>query len=357
MNVYDWMKENDHPDSPPLNEPGTREDPSNKPHIPDTINDDGTRELHSDAGGGRVKNEEEHHQERTIADPDQSTEETVSNEGLVSSVRKLFGLHNRGRGYSHVDGDDKARFRNVENELKTTFADPSWVNNQTPIKGEVNTKDISEKCDLKDVASSINMAFDSCVKLHNAKMEALKKFYAQLKPGLDLIAKKNGISDPAYDTLKKELSAAKPTSELYRGPSAPKVNASPVDKLPPMPLKEMVDIGRLVTEKLNSLNELLMGERDTIISISKGMDVDEFTQYMWSESSDINHRENKTSYTYEAWRALGKGIEMKAVGGVAGPYMAKKQFEETCIAAVIYMERSIKGGKVSNEDFEQVGKL
>lgn len=351
MNVYDWMKENEHPDAPPLNEPGTREDPGNRPHVPG--DDDGTtRELHSNAGGGRVHEAEEHHVEHTIADPEQAVEESVSNEGLIESVRKLFGVHNRGK-YIQVDGDSKARYRNLEDELKTSFADPAWVKQQTPIKGDINVKDISEKANLDDLVSALNDTYSICIRANNAMNEALKKFYTSLKPGLDLFAKAGGINDKAYETLKELVGNTKPASELYKGPQSIKSNqvGRTKDTMPAMPQEEMVSIGSLVAKLLANLNETWLEQASMMERVSPALVDPEFTQYIWAESSDIEHNEKASQYNSEAWRALGQAIDRKANYGVPVVMQATRQFEDACLAAIVYMERSIKGGKVSNEEF------
>lgn len=349
MNVYDWMKENEQPDSPPLNEPGTREDPGNRPHVPD--DEDGTtRELHSNAGGGRVTDTEEHHVEHTIADPyqpvEEEPEETISNEGLIESVRKFFGVHNRGSKFVELDGNASASIGKIYKTIEGTFASKEWLDKQTPVKGDVKVADLLDDINVKSLVSSvqetfaINLAFAQAV--DKAQLEVIKA----LKPALSLWNATN-LTDKAYETTLKLLETVPSVSDVIKKPTRTKTNLLPSKGEPTAPALSIDAILELAST-INNCIKTDIGRID-----EQGEMLDKYLGVFTEAHYQITREDGASeSYNTQAWEKLASRVFSKlSHNSIQEAYAAMRQFSATCICAVIYMERSIKGGKVSNEEF------
>ena len=339
MNVYDWMKETDN--TPPMNEPGTREDPGNRPHVPDEDGDT-TRELHSGAGGGRDPVDGEHQTEHTIADPEQ----TVSNEGVVDSVRKFFKVHNRGKDYIEVDGNAKANGYEVEKLLKNTYANQAWLDKQTHKPGTVKVSDLNKFLNFDKIPATIQETGAINAQFQNAQIQAilvnaktLGPIFNELDPGK--------LTDKNYEDLKAALSSIKPITETIKLPSRSKTSllggAQP-DSREAMALEDVKPTAEAVLKALSDTHSVWVdGGKEIADIMGNYYDLEMFIEKKGRASPGYNNG---------AWTDLMGAIFRKCFSNGAPEVIAAyRNFEAACIAAVTYMERSFTGGKVSNESF------
>lgn len=345
MNVYDWMKENEHPDAPPLNEPGTREDPGNRPHVPG--DDDGTtRELHSNAGGGRVHEAEEHHVEHTIADPEQAVEETISNEGIVANVRKFFKVHNRGSQYVEMDGNQRADGVQLQKMLKDTYCNDAWLKDQTHRPGQVKVGDLADRINLDKIEQTVIETGAINAQFQSAQITAMAANMKLLKPALDKIKGKD-LPDEAYIELKELAHNLSPSANNIKLPNKSKTNlitGKPTDeKREALSLEEVKSVAAAVLKALDESHAIWNDGGDTIDSIAPG--------YPGLYFAVLQNKASSKTYNNQAWQDLMATLHRKLFSGSPDVMQAYRTFENACIAAVTYMERSFTGSKVSNEEF------
>ena len=339
MNVYDWMKETDN--TPPMNEPGTREDPGNRPHVPDEDGDT-TRELHSGAGGGRDPVDGEHQTEHTIADPEQ----TVSNEGIVESVRKLFGVHNRGKKFVELDGNAGASIGKIYKTIEDTFASKEWLDKQTPVKGDVKVGDLLQNIDPKNLTACVQETFAINLSFAQAVDKAQMAVLETLGPVLQLWEPQK-LTDKVYDATMKVLSSVSSVNELVKKPTRTRTNLLPSKGEPtaqPLSIDAILELATTINKCMRTDVSRIDNQGDSLDKAMGG-----FSEAYYNISRQDSHSE---SYNNDAWEKLASRVFDKlSPNGVQEALAAMRQFSATCIDCVIYMERSIKGGKVSNESF------
>lgn len=345
MSTYDWLHDTDN--APPLDEDGTREDPGNRPQVPD---DDDQRELHSGAGGGRGRIPTEHHEEHAIDDP----VESVANESIVEDVRKFFGIHNRGKGFKSAEEIDPKSIRGYKDNIEQTFGSSDWLSKQSPAKGEIDVSGISETIDVNDPVSFLKAATAGMISILNAMGEASRKFQISIKPGMDLIGENCNLTDEAYETLKTQLDQAKPLSELYRGPAKISLPATTkVDTAAPVPMDKIPDIAKAVIEAMAGYTGTFTDYVDIGKSVNRALAGD-FVDILYAgrDYGEGFNFKTKGSYKPETWAELGQRYARKvSTDSIPAYTAAHSQFTKIVHAAVLLMERSMKGSKVtvSNE--------
>lgn len=277
----------------------------------------------------------------------------VSNEGIVEGIRQFFGIHNRGANYIAFEGGKSDQIDSLTGQLDSTYGNPAWLAKQTPVKGQVKASDISKAVDLTNIDQALTHAASSNTQIDNAKTEAIRKFYQSIKPGLDLLAKAGRLTDKAYESLKQLTAAAKPASELYRGPAKPQsVVGQETATIEALSIDKMPELSKQLSKLLTESNHQWMDGTEAVISVSKALEFDFFLQYLWNEPDDIKYKDGESKYNKEAWNALGKSIARKAsYTAIPVVQTASAQFRGACQAAALYMERSLAGGKVSTENF------
>lgn len=339
MNVYDWMEETE--GKPPLNEPGTREDPGNRPHVPD--DEDGTtRELHSNAGGGRVTGDTEQHKEITIVDP----EDTVSNEGVIESVRKLFGIHNRGKKFIEIDGNASASIGKIHKTIEGTFASKEWLDKQTPVKHDVKVSDLLEDLNLKNLVSSVQETFAINLSFAQAVDRAQLEVIKHLQPVLKLWDARK-LTDKAYEKTSEALNTIPNVLDVIKKPTRTKTNLLPSKGEPtasPLSTEAMLELATAILTCIKTDVARIENQNDELDQGLGGFSEAHF--------EIVRNDLESESYNSQAWEKLTtRVLEKLSHSGIQEALQGSRQFSATCIAAVIYMERSIKGGKatVANE--------
>lgn len=337
MNTYEWMTATDSGNEPPLHEDDTREDPAHRPQV--SVEDtDSTREHH----GNPDQQEEPHEPFRSIEDPT----EQVSNEGIVESVRKLFGIHNRGKKFVELDGNAGASIGKIYKTIEDTFASKEWLDKQTPVKGTVKVDDLLQNIDPKNLVAcvqetfAINLAFAQAVdKAQLTVLETLGPVLRQWKP--------RNLTDKVFDATMKVLGNVSPVNELVKKPTRTRTNLLPSKgepTAPPLDIDSILELATTINKCMRTDVNRIDNQGD---SLDKGMG-------SFSEAYDgiSNQDDHSESYNTQAWEKLaGRVFDKLSPNGVQEALAAMRQFSTTCIDCVIYMERSIKGGKVtvSNE--------
>lgn len=351
MNVYEWMDAEE--SGPPLHEDDTREDPGHRPQVPTEDGDDTNRQHHGDdspAGGGRSTEDDDemHCTEHTIQDPHMFEDDlTASNESIIEDVRKFFKFHNRGKDFVELDGDDKANIGKIFRTIEGTFANKEWVAKQTPIAGEIKVGDLADRLNIskpvdtiKETAA-INDSFQEAVIA--AQLTTVKLLLPYLKlwtPGK--------LTDAAYEKTKAALSDIKSMPEIVKKPTRAKTNLldgkTTDEKKAPLTPEETVELAGVILAMMK-IDAGRVGEANENISNLLGG--------FWEAVSDIRREgAHSESYNNEAWDALSQAVFRKLPASIPESMAVFRQFESACIAAVVYMERSFKGGKkVSNEEF------
>lgn len=347
MNKYEWMADAE-PEEPPMHEADSREDPAHRPQVP--TEDDESRELHSTAGGGRDQVTTGHHVEHTMADP----QETVSQEGVIESVRKLIGVHNRGKGFKSMEEVNPYSIRGYLADIEKTFASEEWLGKQTPVKGDINASGISEYINPNDLIGTLKKASSSMTQIVNALGEASRKFHTQIKPALTLIGPDCKLTDEAYESLKQALDETKPLSELYRGPAKLSIDTgNKVDSLPPIPIDQIPAVAKELVACFVNFNHVI----DDYIAIGKSINPALNGQFIDVVYADRDHGEGfsfktKGGYKEDAWAELGQKLARKInIAQIPAYENSYVLFTKVLHAVALYMDRSIKGGKptVSNE--------
>jgi hypothetical protein len=363
MNTLSWLEKQvpSLEDGQPLQEDGTREDPSNRPVVPDSADEsdvggdrshDDNREHHM---GGRVTDPVEEVENNTFvddytpADHVREVEETISIEGLVEGIRKFFGMHNRGKDYVEFEQGNNQNLANMTKQIDNTYGNTEWLGKQSPVQGKVKVEDISGSVNIDNLADSLTQIASSALQIQNAKTEAARKFVQSLKPGLDLIAKAGKPTDAAYEALKPLLAEAKPASELYRGPNkAAASDGKTVEEADPIAIADMPAIAGVLSKVLKDLDSANDDLREAIYSTSKAMEMESFTTYFAERPNGNLGTPAGSKYNGDAWTALGQGIRRKLMSCNVPPVIASSTaFDKACRATAIYLERSIKGGKVA----------
>lgn len=285
---------------------------------------------------------------------------TISNEGIVEGIRQFFGLHNRGGDYVELEGKTGQALQNLTTQLARTYGNTDWLSKQSPVKGTVKADDLSKSVDLSNIQGSLDAAASINMQINNAYTEAVRKVYTSLKPGLDLVGSACNLTDEAFETLKQLVAETKPVSELYKGPASVKpLGSEATDKVEALSTDKMPELTKAAIKHLNEIGNRQLDHLESISSVSKAFDGD-FLQlisemtFLEAVSSDkgFELRNNKSKYNQDAWVALGCSIHRK-VSPVSIPAVkaTNDQLNAALSAAVAYMERSLAGSSVSNEDF------
>lgn len=345
MNTYEWMTATDGGNEPPLHEDDTREDPGHRPQVP-VEDSDTTHEHH-----GSPDQQAEHHETfRSIEDP----AEQVSNEGIVESVRKLIGMHNRGKDSKSMEEIDPRSIRAYMSDIEKTFASTEWLDKQTPVKGEIKAVGISEYLNPDDVIGSLKKANASMTQIMNSMGEASRKFHMHIKPAMELIGRNCNLTDEAYEKLNSLLNETKPLSELYRGPTKLSIEVGEkTDSLPPIPMDKIPEVAKELIECFTNYHHVIDDYMAIGKSINPAMD-SKFIDVIYAgrDFGDGFDFKTKGGYKESAWAELGQKMARKTgLAQIPAYENAYVLFTKALHAAALYMDRSIKGSKVvvSNE--------
>lgn len=335
MNVYDWMKDNQ--DGPPLHEDNSREDPGHRPHLP----------------------EQEHHEsDHAILDPQaqadlEETDMTSSNESIIEDVRKFFKMHNRGKDFVELDGNARANAAKIFGSIEKTFANPEWVDKQTQIKGNIKVSDLTDRINVDKLedsikeASAINDSYQDAIIA--AQMPSVKQV-AQLTKNWNA----SKLTDAMYEEAKKNLGTVQSMVDNVKKPSRSKttlITGKKVDAVKPtLTPDETLSLAKTIIGAMKAdFNRLTAANKEIAEELEKFWDV------RWEV---YENGEESESYNSQAWIDLTEAIARKIPARTPESMAAFRQFEEACVAAVVYMERSFKGGKAevveevaSNEGF------
>lgn len=328
------------PEEPPMHEADSREDPAHRPQVP--TEDDESRELHSSAGGGRDQVATGHHVEHTIADP----QETVSNEGIIESVRKLFGMHNRGKTFVALDGNASANIAKIYKTIEGTFASKEWLDKQTPVKEDVKVDDLLKNLDPKNLVASVQETFAISQAFSEAVNKAQLGVLETLGPVLRLWHPQK-LTDKVYEATMEVVASVSSVNELAKKPTRTRTNLLPCKgepTAPPLSIEAILELATTINKCMKTDVSSIENQNDLL---DKQMGA--FSEAYYQISRQDAHSE---SYNPEAWAKLASRVFDKlSPNGVQEALAASRQFGDTCVACVVYMERSIKGGKptVSNE--------
>lgn len=346
MNVYDWMGATE--SEPPLHEDNSREDPSHRPHTPTTDGDD--RQHHGDsspAGGGRSHEESEHHVEHTIQDPEMIADLTASNESIIEDVRKFFKIHNRGKAFEELDGNARASAAKIYKAIENTFASKEWVDKQTPITGKIKVGDLADRLNINDPVGTVKETFA----INESFQEAIIAAQMPLVKELAQVTEKwnpNKLTDQNYEQLRDHLTTMKTMQELVKKPTRSKTSLldgkNKVDVAPSLNPEETLELGTTILTSM---------KKDHSRIVATNEEIHRLLDNIWEANHQIERQDGQSpGYNVEAWTKLMDTAFRKIPGSTPESLAAFRQFEDACVAAVIYMERSFKGGKgevVSNE--------
>jgi len=344
MNTYDWMADQTE-EEPPLHEDNSREDPSHRPTVPDDGNGD-TREHHSDpshAQGGRNQDaaaEFPHEQEHSILDPQQQEDLTASNESIIESVRKFFKMHNRGKNFEELDGNTKASMAKVYKNLEATFGSSEWVEKQTSITGEIKVGDLADRIGLDNLVGSIK----ETAAINDSFQEAI--IAAQLtvvREIAQLTSKWNPdkLTDKMYEEVKAKLPNIKSMADLMKKPTRAKTNLitgkQTDEKRAPLTKEETLALAQEIVKAMKADHARILSTNEEIHTL---------LQKFWDVQYEVRREDaHSESYNTAAWEALIEALARKMPANSPESMAAFRQFEGACVASVIYMERSFRGGK------------
>jgi hypothetical protein len=370
MNVYEWMGATE--SEPPLHEDDSRENPTHRPQVPHE-DDDRNRQHHGDsspAGGGRVHEDDEHQVDRVIADRHMVEDMTCSNESIIEDVRKFFKVHNRGKDFEELDGNAKANIGQVFRTIASTFASKEWVDKQTPIQGKIKVGDLADRLNLEQPVATIKETAAINDSFQEAIISAQMVTIKQLKPLLKLWVP-GKLTDAAYEKTKAGLANIKSMPEIVKKPTRAKTNlldGKATDAAhPALTPEETVTLANAVLDAMK-VDAARIGAANQDIQ----HELDAFYDAVHGIRRQNHHSE---SYNGDAWEGLVQAVFRKLPNSIPEAMAAFRQFEAACIASVIYMERSFKGGKgasveqhtdealsnsgikYSNEAIADVGKL
>jgi len=347
MNVYEWMGATE--SEPPMHEDDSREDPTHRPQVPHE--DDDNRQHHGDnspAGGGRVQSETEHQTDRVIQDPEMMTDLTASNESIIEDIRKFFKMHNRGSKFEEMDGNARAGAAKILKSIGDTFANKQWLDKQTPITHKIKVGDLTDRLNLDQMAATIKETYAINASFQNAMQTAQQQVLKQMLP----VMKQWGadkITDKVYEATKAMLKEVKPLSEVIKKPTRLKTNLLPgeatAEGRDPMSPEEVLEVATIILNSMKEDSQQIETNSEWIYGELEG-----FLDAEYEIERNDGHSE---SYNLEAWMDLCAAVYRKiSIDTVPEMMAAFRQFEGACVAAVIYMERSFKGGKgVAVEDF------
>ncbi|MCY1405213.1 hypothetical protein D9M71_204480 [compost metagenome] len=349
MNVYEWMGATE--SEPPLHEDDSREDPGHRPQVPTEDGDDTNRQHHGDdspAGGGRatMDDDEMHCTEHTIQDPHMFDDMSVSNESIIEDMRKFFKIHNRGKDFEELDGNDKANIGKIFRTIESTFANKEWVAKQTPIPGEIKVGDLADRLNLTKLIETIKETAAINDGFQEANITAQMATIKRLLPLLNLW-NPSKLTDEAYEKTRAGLGDIPAMPEIVKKPTRAKTNLldgkTTDEKKPALTPDEVVELASVILEMMKIDAGRVGAANEEIVR-----QLSNFNECMY----DIRRNDlHSPSYNSEAWETLGNAIYRKLPQSIPESMAAFRQFEAACIAAVIYMERSFKGGKkVSNEE-------
>lgn len=344
MNTFDWMA--DQPEeAQPLREDDSREDPSHRPKVPDDGNGP-AEDHHGDpvpSQGGRnhdAVNAEPHQQEHTILDPQQQEDLTASNESIIESVRKFFKMHNRGKNFEELDGNTKASMAKVYKNLEATFGSNEWVEKQTSITGEIKVGDLADRIGLDNLVGSIK----ETAAINDSFQEAI--IAAQLtvvREIAQLTSKWNPdkLTDKMYEEVKAKLPSIKSMADLMKKPTRAKTNLitgkQTDEKRAPLTKEETLALAQEIVKAMKADHARILSTNEEIHTL---------LQKFWDVQYEVRREDaHSESYNTAAWETLIEALARKMPASSPESMAAFRQFEGACVASVIYMERSFRGGK------------
>jgi hypothetical protein len=336
---------------PPLHEDDSREDPGHRPQVPTEDGDDTNRQHHGDdspAGGGRSTNDDDemHCTEHTIQDPHMFEDISVSNESIIEDVRKFFKFHNRGKDFEELDGNAKANASHIFKSIENTFANKEWVNKQTSIKGNIKVGDLADRIGLDNLSGSIketaaiNDSFqEAIIAAQMVVVKQISKLVSSWTP--------TKLTDKMYDDAKAAVANIKPMMELAKKPTRAKTNLitgkATDEARPALSPDETTELATIIITAMKADHSRIVSTNNEIHDL-----LDNFYETQYQVQRQDRHSE---SYNSEAWNTLLEALVRKMPARIPESMAAFRQFENACVAAVVYMERSFKGGKkVSNEE-------
>lgn len=324
MNMYEWMDAEE--GEAPLHEDDSREDPGHRPQLPES--------------------DTPPQEDRVIPDPEMPTDISVSNESIIEDVRKFFKVHNRGKKFEELDGSDKASASKVYSQIGNTFANKEWLDKQTPIEGKIKVDGLSG-LNFNDPMGTIKETFaindsfqDAIIAAQMPLVRELGKLTAQWNP--------NTLTDENYEQLRDHLGTMKSMQETVKKPTRTKTNL--------LDGKNQQDVAPTLTpdETFALANEILTSmKKDHSRIVQSNEEIHRLLDNVWEAKYQVDREDGHSpSYNPEAWSRLLDAVFLKMPGHIPESMAAFRQFEDACICAVIYMERSFKGGKgVSVEEF------
>lgn len=334
MNVYEWMSAQSD-QGPPMQDDDPRENPGNRPHLPDENDDD-----------------EMHCTEHTMQDPHMLEDLTSSNESIIEPIRKFFKLHNRGSDYIEVDGNNKANGVQLLQTLEKTYGSKEWLSKQSHKPGQVKVGDLADRLNFDKIEQTITETGAINAQFQNAQIEAILTNIKQIKPAASLLTPPK-LTDEAFDKLKAILPNIKPVTEVIKNPVRSKtslISGKTSDETrEALGIDEVEGIANAIAK---ALKEAQLIWEDAAKSIDQLIPA-----FHEANVAVVDKGAHSPGYNNEAWSDLLGAVRRKLFGqGSPDVIAAYRQFEGACLAAVIYMERSFTGGKsVSNEDFSDLG--
>uniref|UniRef100_A0AB39CCD0 Virion structural protein n=1 Tax=Pseudomonas phage RVTF4 TaxID=3236931 RepID=A0AB39CCD0_9VIRU len=318
MNTYEWMSAQ--PDEAPLHEEDSREDPSHRPQLPE---------------------QETPKPDHVIADPQMTEDLTASNESIIESVRKFFKVHNRGRNFVEMDGNAQANAAKLLKTLGDTFANKAWIDKQTPIDHKIKVGDLADRLNFTNLTGTIKETYAINASFQDALNTAQQEVLKQMMPVMSKWSVDN-ITDELYEETRAMLKEVKSVGEVIKKPTRIKTNLLPgeaskegADPLSPEDTLELATI-------------ILTSMKEDSSKIETGLDYlyDDLEGFFDVDNEVDRNDGHSKSYNIEAWQELIKGVFRKInIDNVPEMMAAFRQFEASCVAAVVYMERSFKGGK------------
>lgn len=336
MNHYEWMDANTSPNEPPLAEPESRENPENRPVPPEASEGSPNIVVESPA---MVK-------EINVPDVDKDLE--TSNESIVEDVRKFFGVHNRGGDYRAIDGNSKASMANVVEMIEKTFGNSEWIAKQTPVKGEITVGDLMSRINVDYPVETIQETAAINKAYRDAIIPAHESIVKQLVPAVKLNTG-GKPTDAGYEALSAVLEKLPTLIQLVKKPSRSSTDLlekkQEGDKRPALTISEVGNIGNAIVTAMKADQAAVRNHSD---NVKKQLEL-----YYELQANIYDRKAESPKYNNSAWETLVHAITDKLLDFTPESMSAMRKFSNACIAAIIYMERSIKGGlKPATEDFQ-----
>ncbi|MBG7006434.1 hypothetical protein I5G20_13710 [Pseudomonas aeruginosa] len=284
----------------------------------------------------------------------------VSNEGFSDSIKKFFGVANRGKQKKLFNSYTSVS--HLARDIIDHFT-LDWLKKQTFVKGDISGKGISDrliingKVDILD-AIQANAKFVE----QDAKMkETLNQWFGMTRPILDYLNKNaSNLSDEVYAEANAMLAKLKKPAfpklpwpaEGYSGKAIfrndnvviPSYNGEGPDKLPA--LDEVT-----ATKALDQILKLLDGLTKVRLDLDEVKE--QVSRYMWSD--DLTNPKGKVSY--DKWNTLVLSVVSYPVGSSPDERMkwwrAEGCFSQAIYACAKWIDNSIKG-KISVESAEVI---